>query len=418
MKSGTERLNVLIILIAMCFLSGIAFADDGTYKNVPGDMTDSISYSRRLIHRLGVDGRPTYIFPTNSFLRGDNMDMKPIRKSISAHLKYSFQYYPNSYTDRIYRSSYQGLGLAMYSFDNKEEIGTPFALYLFQGARIAQLNPRLSFNYEWNFGASFGWKPYEEYDNPYNKVIGSKINAYINANFYLNYILSKELDLTAGVDLTHFSNGNTRFPNAGLNTVGLKVGLVYNFNRNGDLFSKPFFQPPVPRFPRHISYDVVLFGSWRRKGVYVGEGQVAAPGAFAVAGFNINPMYNFGYNFRAGVSLDGVYDESANIYADPYSSSSTEQFYRPPLSYQLALGLSARAEYVMPYFTVGIGLGGNVIHRGGDLKGLYQVLALKIEVTRSSFIHIGYNLQNFHTPNYLMLGIGYRFHNKYPTFHR
>ena len=115
MKSGTERLNVLIILIAMCFLSGIAFADDGTYKNVPRDMTDSISYSRRLIHRLGIDGRPTYIFPTNSFLRGDNMDMKPIRKSISAHLKYSFQYYPNSYTDRIYRGSYQGLGLAMYS---------------------------------------------------------------------------------------------------------------------------------------------------------------------------------------------------------------------------------------------------------------------------------------------------------------
>ena len=86
-------------------------------------------------------------------------------------------------------------------------------------------------------------------------------------------------------------------------------------------------------------------------------------------------MYNFGYNFRAGVSLDGVYDESANIYADEYSSS--DRFYRPPLSYQMALGLSARAEYVMPYFTVGIGLGGNVIHRGGDLKGLYQVLASK-----------------------------------------
>ncbi len=116
-----------------------------------------------------------------------------------------------------------------------------------------------------------------------------------------------------------------------------------------------FIPASCPRFPRHISYDVVLFGSWRRKGVYVGEGQIAAPGAFAVAGFNINPMYNFGYNFRAGVSLDGVYDESANIYADEYSSS--DRFYRPPLSYQMALGLSARAEYVMPYFTVGIGLG-------------------------------------------------------------
>lgn len=412
-----ERLKVMVVLITMLFLSDIALAENRNNENSPGGGVDSVAYSRRLIHRLGIDGRPAYIFPTNSFLRGDNRYHKTIDQSISAHLKYSFQYYPNSYTDRIYRGAYQGIGLAYYSLESKEELGSPVALYLFQGARIARFNPRLSFNYEWNFGVSFGWKPFDEYDNSYNKVIGSKINAYINTNFYLNYMLSKQVDLTAGVDVTHFSNGNTRFPNAGLNTIGLKVGLVYNFNRNGECFSKPFFRSPVPNFPRHISYDVVLFGSWRRKGVYVGEGQVAAPGAFAVAGFNINPMYNFGYNFRAGVSLDGVYDESANIYAnDSYSSS--DQFYRPPLSYQLALGLSARAEYVMPYFTVGIGLGGNVIHRGGDLKGLYQVLALKIEVTRSSFIHIGYNLQNFHTPNYLMLGIGYRFHNKYPTFHR
>lgn len=414
MKSGAEMLKVLVTVVTMLFLSDIVFAEEGN-KNIPGGSVDSVSYSRRLIHRLGFDGRPTYVFPTNDFLKGDNMDGEKIDHSFSAHLKYSFQYYPNSYTDRIYRGSYQGLGLSWYSFGNKEELGDPVALYLFQGARIARFNPRLSLNYEWNFGVSFGWKPYNDYDNYNNKVIGSKINAYINANFYLNYILSREIDLTAGVDLTHFSNGNTKFPNAGLNTVGLKLGLVYNFNRNGDFLSKPLYQPPVPNFPRHISYDVVLFGSWRRKGVYVGEGQVAAPGAFAVAGFNFNPMYNFGYNFRAGVSLDAVYDESANVYADKYNS---DQFYRPPLSYQMALGLSARAEYVMPYFTVGVGLGGNVLHRGGDLKGLYQVLALKIEVTRSSFIHVGYNLQNFHTPNYLMLGIGYRFHNKYPTFHR
>lgn len=410
-----ERLKVMVALIAMLFLSDIVLAEERKNERLPGNGADSVSYSRQLIHRLGIDGRPAYIFPSNSFIKGENRDMKPIKQSISAHLKYSFQYYPNSYTDRIYRGAYQGIGLAYYSFESKEEIGSPLALYLFQGARIARFNPRLSFNYEWNFGVSFGWKPYDEYDNYYNKMMGSKINAYINANFYLNYILSKQFDLTAGVDLTHFSNGNTRFPNAGLNTVGLKIGLVYNFNRNSDSFSKSLFRSPIPNFRRHVSYDVVLFGSWRRKGVYVGDGQVAAPGAFAVAGFNINPMYNFGYNFRAGVSLDGVYDESANIYADEYSS---DKFYRPPLNDQMALGLSARAEYVMPYFTVGIGLGGNVIHRGGDLKGLYQVLALKIEVTRSSFIHIGYNLQNFHTPNYLMLGIGYRFNNKYPTFHR
>lgn len=89
-------------------------------------------------------------------------------------------------------------------------------------------------------------------------------------------------------------------------------------------------------------------------------------------------------------------------------------FYTPPAKKQMALGLSARGEFVMPYFTVGIGLGANVLHGGGNMKSFYQILALKIDVTRNSYLHIGYNLREFHEPNYLMLGIGYRFNNKRP----
>ncbi len=36
MKSGKERLNVLIILIAMCFPSAIALADEGAHKTHRG----------------------------------------------------------------------------------------------------------------------------------------------------------------------------------------------------------------------------------------------------------------------------------------------------------------------------------------------------------------------------------------------
>jgi hypothetical protein len=140
-------------------------------------------------------------------------------------------------------------------------------------------------------------------------------------------------------------------------------------------------------------------------------------------GFNFTSFYNIGYRLRTGISVDGVYDSSANIYTEDYiipadGSDPGYTFYKPPLKNQLALGLSARAEYVMPYFSVNIGLGANVIHGGGDLKGLYQILALKIETSRNTFVHIGYNLQNFKDPNYLMLGFGYRFHNQYPTFYR
>ena len=369
------------------------------------------------IHRLGIEARPQYVFPTNPFLQGENERWKPIRNSFAAHLKYSFKYRPNTCADRIYGGAYQGFGLAFTTFGDKKQLGDPMTFYVFQGARIARFHPRLSLNYEWNFGLSAGWKPYDNDYNSYNGAVGSRVNAYLNAGIYLNWSLSRYFDFIIGGDFTHFSNGNTKFPNAGVNTTGAKIGLVYNFNREESDLTKSLVKPYIPRFPRHISYDLVLFGSWRRKGVYVGEKQIASPGSYPVAGFNFAPMYNLNYKLRFGVSLDGVYDGSANVYTedriveydyDGGSGTSERRFLVPGIQHQLALGLSGRAEYVMPFFTINVGLGTNV------LRGLYQVFALKIDVTRSSFLHIGYNLQNFQTPNYLMLGLGFRFNNKYP----
>ena len=383
-----------------------------TGANTRTDSTAAFT-RRRFVNGIGLELRPEYVCPTNPFLAGDNLARQPIDLSLAAHLRYSFRFQPGSRPDRIYGGAYQGIGFSYYSFENREELGTPVAFYIFQGARIARISRRLSFNYEWNFGLSFGWKPYDEYDNPENQIIGSKVNAYLNVNLYLKWALSPKFDLMIGATGSHFSNGNTQYPNSGLNTVDCKVGLVYNFNRRADELAQSWQHPIVPPFTRHVSYDLTLFGSWRKKAVaHEGSsGQVPAPGTYNVFGFSFAPMYNFGYKFRAGVALDGVYDHSANM---KESYEEENGFYTPPAKKQMALGLSARGEFVMPYFTVGIGLGANVLHGGGDMKSFYQILALKIDVTRNSYLHIGYNLREFHEPNYLMLGIGYRFNNKRP----
>ena len=52
----------------------------------------------------------------------------------------------------------------------------------------------------------------------------------------------------------------------------------------------------------------------------------------------------------------------------------------------------------------------------GDLRAFYQMLTLKIAMSRDTFLHVGYNLQKFHDPNFLMLGIGFRFNSKYAAF--
>ena len=371
------------------------------------------------IHRLGIEARPQYVFPTNPFLQGENERWKPIQSSFAAHLKYSFKFRPNTCADRIYGGAYQGFGLAVTTFGDRKQLGDPVTFYVFQGARIARFNPRLSLNYEWNFGLSAGWKPYDNDYNSYNGAVGSRVNAYLNAGIYLNWSLSRYFDFIIGGDFTHFSNGNTKFPNAGLNSIGMKLGLVYSFGRVDNPLSRPRARLLAEPFPRHLSYDLVLFGSWRRKGVAVGDKQYAAPDAYGVAGFNFATMYNFGYKFRAGLSVDGVYDGSANVYTEDYivgydGGDPGYQFHTPSFDKQIALGISGRAEFVMPYFTVGFGLGFNVLHKGGDLKSFYQMLTLKVGVTRNTFVHVGYCLKDFQTPNYLMLGVGFRFNNKYP----
>ena len=187
--------------------------------------------------------------------------------------------------------------------------------------------------------------------------------------------------------------------------AGAKVGLAYYFNRGREAAPTP---QAVPAFYRHISYDLVVYGAWKRMGFYGKEGPTAVPGSFAVVGFNFNPLYNISYWLNAGVSLDGIYDHSANIRYNEY----TDETIYPATSKQMALGLSARAEFVMPYFTINLGIGHHVVNADRHLDGWYEVLALKLNLSRRTFVHIGYSLNDFKNPNNLMLGMGLRFNSK------
>ena len=111
----------MVLAGAMLFLSDIAYAKSRTQDSVPGYKPDTGYFAKRFIHRLGVEYRPGYIFPTSSFLAGDNSQWKPFEWGYSAHLKYSFQFKPNTCADRIYGSAYQGIGVGYYDLGSKEE---------------------------------------------------------------------------------------------------------------------------------------------------------------------------------------------------------------------------------------------------------------------------------------------------------
>lgn len=369
-----------------------------------GEAADSTNSSDK-IHRIELAVRPAAILHTNDYLNGNNPEGRTMNHATSYHLKYAFAAPENSREANLYPGAYQGIGVSWHEMN--PQLGNPMSVYVFQGARIAAITRRLKLNYEWNLGLTLGWNPYDMETNPYNISIGSKVTAYINVDFYVQWMLSRCFDLNVGFSLTHFSNGNTSMPNYGLNTAGVSMGLAYYINRTLQEGRKTTTNESDNM--HKLTYDLVLYGAWRQKASTDGTDIYPIPRKDAVIGFNFNPMYSLNQWLNAGISLDGVYDRSANIFPD--YDDETSGYARPAAAEQMALGLSARAEFVMPHFTINLGAGTNFINAKGDFKGVYEVLALKMNLTRRAFIHIGYSLYDLKKPNHLMLGLGWHFGN-------
>ena len=359
------------------------------------------------VHRVEVEAVPGLILKTNDFLRGNNGEVRTMNHAFTAKVKYAFAPPSGSREAALYKGVYQGVGLAYH--DLNPQLGHPFSLFLFQGATIKTLAQRLSLNYEWNLGLTYGWKKYDAESHPDNRVIGSKMTAYINLDFYLRYMLSKAWDLNLGASITHFSNGNTSIPNAGLNIGGIKASAAYYFNRKEETGAS---LQDMDDFHRHWVWDLTLYGAWKRKGLETETGAYAIPGKYGVVGFNLNPLYQINRWLNVGPSLDASYDGSANLEFDlPQGDSQyepTEDDVRlAPWYHRVAVGLSGRVEFTMPYFTINFGIGHNFVNaQTEDLRGFYEILALKIHVLQKAYVHIGYSLYDFYYPNNLMLGIG------------
>jgi len=166
-------------------------------------MTGSEDPSRdsSVVHRIEVEAIPGRIIHTNDFLRGFNPEVRTMNHSFLAKLKYAFAPPENSEQALIYKGVYQGVGLAIHDFN--PQLGNPVSAYIFQGATIKTLASRLSLNYEWDFGLTYGWKAHDWETNPENRVIGSKMTAYIDVDIYLRWMLSKNWDVNIGASLTH-----------------------------------------------------------------------------------------------------------------------------------------------------------------------------------------------------------------------
>lgn len=378
-----------------------------------------------------------------------------INSALPVNLRYSFSF-ADSTIRNYYPGGYQGLSVGVLNFGAFERhgvrrsdrnIGYPVTAYIFQGAPFWHISDNLSLNYEWNFGAAIGWKPYSAANKYFNLAVGSQVNAYLHINLHFNWKLNPNLSLIAGAGVSHFSNGNTSFPNPGINSFGLRLGLIWTLNpiekfpsviapyklkTTPDSIQNKISSPDgnVRHGKKKLGFDIMAWGSTRKRVYRGGDTPVLLPGHFACAGVSVTPMSRLNTWWRVGGSLDIQYDHSAGmpkgknlpiIGAQPLDKN-IDPDADAPLSHplimqtdtlpghpsfwrQVSVGLSAHGELQMPIFAINIGIGYNIL-APWENRGSYQNIALKTYFCRNVFLNIGYQLRNFHQQSSLMLGLG------------
>lgn len=379
--SKIRLISIIIILIVSTFHA---------------DGRDSVLYAGTS-HRISAEIRPVYNLATHYFYRGNNPLGRPIGPGTAHHLKYSFSS----------PGTYQGIGLSYNTFYAKDVIGSPVSLYLFQETTLARLSERWSFGYEWNLGFSYGWKQTD--------VVNSRYNIYINVGIPFTWQASPSCEIQFGPEYTHFSNGDTRYPNGGANTIGMKFGVSHIIGNDGrtsighQLF-KADTNLAEKSFKERVHCDIFIYGACRAGRIYEGNRMSVINRPFALGGISFNPLYRLNRTIHIGPSADIQTDTSAGLYGAVVDKANDEiiSFSAPDLWTQTACGLSLRGELEMPYFSINIGAGYNIIRNTSDIKRFYSTYNLKTHLNDRVYICVGYNLSSVQYTHNLKLGFGFK----------
>ncbi len=296
---------------------------------------------------------------------------------------------------------YPDYGFGWYSgfIGNPELLGSPGALYGFISFPLFGLK-RHQVVLEPALGLSYDLKPYDSETNVLNDAIGSRFNVYFNLNIGAKYSVNREIDLLYGLDLTHFSNGRTFRPNAGLNMLGFNLGFRYNFNSqqrkvDNSLYPSTLLQvrPVLETFRTSEPIKKSKVQAYVAGGLVQNDedkGTYAQYPTFT-SWLEYQYLLNSKSTFVAGINF--FYDKSLKVY---YENS-------PRDIYGVHIG------YDFNFWRMGLRfqLGSYLHERGHDMKGHFFFRpALKYDIGERFFLQLGLKTRDGFKADWIEYGVG------------
>ena len=334
------------------------------------------------------------VLKTNDFVKGINKKGIPINDFTASDIRIGWQTRGTEQWHHVLKFPYYGVGFYNSLFSYKEEIGHPTALYFFFGGPFS-FKKKSSFDYEFGFGLSSNWKPYDEIENPFNLAIGSYMNAFVDFKAGYSWYFGKKFSLKTGARLTHFSNGALRHPNHGINLASLFLGVRYDFVAREDILNTiPFPEYDTPA--EEITLAVVL-----------GERSVkntATPNLKRVSlkSLSLGYLKPGGGLYKYGLGLDVGLDENRWVVVNKDSVELA------PRKEQIFLGIAPIGQFRTNRVAVQAGLGYEIISGGKFLQNqFYQRIGLRYYFTKQLFSEIAIKATNFSQADYIEWSLGF-----------
>jgi hypothetical protein len=301
-----------------------------------------------------------------------------------------------------------GFGFLTYGFPQTGILGEPNAFYMFLNAPFRRWE-NFAINYIIRLGMSYNWEPNDPVANPGHLALGSFRNLYIGGGAEGQYLLGEQMSVSFGFKFSHFSNGQSSLPNAGMNLLTPHLGLKYDFNGGKQ---PSYIKPPKPEFPdRSMEYYVTLGNGIRQ--IFFDSTQTGIQPktgvSYPVYNISVAAQYHYGWAGKFGGGLDfiywGAYDPGFEIGPGGIIQAVEYNF-----SDYLQLGVFISYEFVLNNFSIYAQPGWRVIRKEyeGMPTDFYQHLGGKYHI-RNLILGVAIRAVNFGQAEYIEWNIGYRF---------
>ncbi len=111
-----------------------------------------------------------------------------------------------------------GLSVSYTTYGNNQIFGHSITVLPYFSLNIWRRHFN-SLHFKIGLGGTYFSRSYNENNNPRNLAIGSKLTWVFQVTAYYNVLISKYNDLNIGLSFIHHSNGHTKMPNLGLNSL-------------------------------------------------------------------------------------------------------------------------------------------------------------------------------------------------------